>query len=34
MINGESARYNNASVASPDPGADITQVALGISHTF
>jgi predicted porin len=34
MINGESARYNNASVANPDPGADITQVALGISHTF
>jgi predicted porin len=36
LRNGDSARYNNISVtgARPDPGADITQVALGIAHSF
>jgi predicted porin len=34
LINGKSAAYDNWANANPTTGADITQAALGISHTF
>ena len=35
LINGKSARYTSIDVGSaPNPGEDITQVALGLSHSF
>jgi len=32
--NGKAARYNNAEFSTPNPGEDITHVALGIAHSF
>ncbi|WP_407280893.1 porin [Aromatoleum evansii] len=34
LNNGRSARYSNLAIGKPDAGADITQAALGISHSF
>ncbi|CAI10591.1 probable porin protein (plasmid) [Aromatoleum aromaticum EbN1] len=34
LTNGRSARFNNMENGSADTGADITQAALGISHSF
>jgi predicted porin len=34
LNNGRSARFSNLAIGKPDAGADITQAALGISHSF
>jgi general bacterial porin, GBP family len=34
LINGSSARFNNSTQGSPNPGEDITQAALGLAYTF
>jgi predicted porin len=34
LNNDKSARYNNSDFIDPTPGMDISQVALGLSHTF
>jgi predicted porin len=34
LVNGDSARYDNWSASSPARGADVTQVAVGMSYRF
>jgi predicted porin len=34
LTNGDSARFNNTSLQTPNPGEDITQIAVGLAYSF